>query len=590
MDDRTGTDKNGTIEVRGGQIIVANPLGSGKAAVISCGRGVKIFLNDIELKGSTTVFKESNIRVKVEDKQPERKLEVSLSEDNYAAYVTIEYRDGEKFELKDKVVSNEATVEVQACGILECPKYTIEEAKSILMGKGVVFGIIEEKLQDAVNNGSDAPVEIARGVEPIDASDDRIEAKFDDNKKLEEIKDRVDFYSIGKVVSVEPGMLIAEKIAGSEGSPGTDVLGNKIKQKAGKKLTLKAGRGARLSHDGLNAYSEILGRPELRGDIASVHEVYEVHSDVTVATGNIEFIGDVIIKGSIAEGMKVKAGNSVVVYGSVSNGEIVAGGDVTVYKNIISSKVRAGCSDFIRYSIIDLFEIIEKELSGIFSAVGTLKETGKVPKTYKDGQIIKLLVDTKFNHLTSKINELRDVLTDHKDCVDMGTIKVGATMIKYFTGKGPTLIDNYFTLKNFTEMLVKQVEELKGQLREPANICASYVQSSELTTSGDIRIEGKGCYTSELFCKGNIIVEKRGSVTRGGSINAGGEIRIYELGSAGGALTTVSAGKESSIYCEIAHVNSVIKIGELSNKLEVSYKKLRAYRYKGELLIEKSKM
>jgi len=527
-----------------------------------------------------------NQGIGIEGKQPERKFEIKLCDNNLTAYVIVKYTDGIKYAPRDNDASKKDIVD----NVLECPKFTLEEARDILKSQGIVYGINEENLSYAISSGTDTPVEIAKGVRPIDAVDDRIEAKFDDNKKFEEINDRVDFYSIGKVVSVEPGMLVAEVIKGSEGKPGMDVRGNEIKYKKGKKITLKAGRGVKISEDGLKAYSDIWGRPEIKGDIVSVHEVYEVKSDVNIATGNIDFVGDIIIKGNVTEGMKVKAGNSVVVYGSVTSGEITAGGDVTVHKNIISSKIRAGCNDFVRYNIIELFDKIEKKLSGLFSAAVTLKETGKVPKIYKDGQIIKLLVDTKFNDLNIEINKLRNILAENKEYVDTNTIRTGATMIKYFTGKGPTLIENCFIIKDFSKMLCSQIEELKGQLKEPTSIRARYVQNSELTTSGDIIIEGKGCYTSELRCRGNVTIERIGSVTRGGSIEAGGDIRIYELGSPVGALTTVSTGKDAAVYCEIAHINSVIKVGQQSMALGASYKKLKAYIYKGELLIEKSKI
>jgi hypothetical protein len=77
---------------------------------------------------------------------------------------------------------------------------------------------------------------------------------------------------------------------------------------------------------------------------------------------------------------------------------------------------------------------------------------------------------------------------------------------------------------------------------------------------------------------------------RGGSINAAGDVKIYELGSVSGAVTLVSTSRENIINCEIAHINSTVKIGELSSKFDTSVKKVKAFYYKGELMIEKSNL
>lgn len=582
--------KNGTVEIRDGQIIITDPEGSGKEATITPNKGIKMFVDGVEATGSTPVFENSKIKTEIENNEPERKFSINVEEDGLSASVTVEYKDGMKYVLKDRFSSNSLVLDAAAGGRIECPRYTMEEAMAMLKEKEIVYGIIEDNLADAIAGGNGLPVVAAKGLEPVNGTDDRIDLKFDDHKKFVEINDRIDFYSIGKVVSVEPNTLIAEKVPGDEGKPGMDVWGKEIQQSKGKRIMLKAGKGTSLSDDGMKAYSTILGRPDVKDDMVSVHEVYEVAADVDVSTGNIEFMGDVVIKGSISEGMKVRAGNSVILFGSVIGGEITAGSDVTVYKNIISSRVKAGCNDILKYKIIENLDAISKTLNGIFSSVVYLKESGKVPKIYKDGQIIKLLIDTKFNKLNSEVTELRNMLADNKEYLDIGALRLGARLVKYFMGNGSLLIEDYTSLKTYIEEIDNHISILKSELRQPSTISAYYVQNSTLTTSGDIKITGKGCYTSELSCRGGVTIDKIGSVTRGGSISAEGEVKVHELGSSGGAPTMISTGKDAVIYCEIAHVNCGIKVGDMSSKLDSSVKKLKACLYKGELMIEKSKM
>jgi uncharacterized protein (DUF342 family) len=340
----------------------------------------------------------------------------------------------------------------------------------------------------------------------------------------------------------------------------------------------------------MKAYSEIMGRPEIKEGVISVYEVFETSADVDVTTGNIDFVGDVIIKGNINDGMKVKSGGNVLLLGSITGGEIEAAGDVTVYKNVIGSSIKGGCGDFIRYNIIDVMDNIKHIIGAILSAAVKLKDTGKVPDIYKDGQIIKLLIDTKYGSISGYLLEMKKLLSKNMDYMDSGTIQAGAGLIKYFSGNGPLLIENLSELNLFIERIENRIDVLERQLKQPSSITAPYVQNSMLSTSGNIKITGKGCFTSDLSCRGDIVFESYGSVLRGGMADARGSVSIYELGSAGGALTTVSAGKDSRITCELAHMNVVIRVGEMSQKIGEPVKKLKAYIHMGELMVEKSKI
>lgn len=583
--------RNGTVEVWDGQIIIKNPTEGGEQAKISPGSGLKLFVDGVEVKNSKPVSEGCKITAEIEAEAPERDIVVTVENVNMTAYAAVIYKNGEKYKLRDVPSSNEIRLEAEYEGIERCMPYTLDEASEIIGKKGIVYGIIPKNLENAIA-GSGGRVLIAKGLDPVDAEADRVAAVYESKaeNKYVEVKDRIDFYSIGKIVSVNPQDLVAEKIPGSEGSPGTDVYGKTIKQKSTKRIKLIAGKGVIISEDGLKAYSKILGRPEIRENVVSVHEVYEIPLNVDVSTGNIEFAGDVVVKGNVLEGMKIKAGGNVSIYGSITDGEIKAGGNVSVHNNIIGSRITAGCNDILRFNIIEHLESFRKYLNELFSAVEVLKETGKIPKTYKDGQILKLLLDTKFRKVYACVEDFRHLLSDNRDFLDDDSIRLGARIIKYFSGNGPLLVENISELTNLAELCAVQIAVFEGQLKEPSKIEANYVQNSSLDTSGDIIIFGKGCYNSTLYCKKEVCFKKPGSVMRGGSIDAGGNVRIYELGSPGGAVTTVSTGKGSEIICETAYINSVIKIGSMSSRLEVSARKLKAYLYKGELMIEKSKV
>ncbi|KPU44648.1 septum site-determining protein MinC [Oxobacter pfennigii] len=583
-------DKNGEAEIRGGNIIITDPEGSGREAVLSWGNGITVFLDEREARQGINVNGSSKISFKIDTVDPQRTLDITISTDKLKAFAKVSYTDGQRFKLKDKAPTDKLTIEIVPDEKIECPKYTLDEAKQALVKSGVIHGINQESLVQLIERPGKDPIEVATGKKPVDETDDNIVLKFDDTRKFTEVNDRVDYYSIGKVTAVEPGDLLAELIAGIKGEIGVDVTGKEIPFKKAKRLILKAGKGVHLSRDGLQAFADIAGRPELKKDTVNVHKIYEVEKDVDLSTGNIEFIGDVVVNGNINEGMKVKAGSSVIVHGNVTGGEIVAGGDVTIMKNAISSKIIAGSVDYFKHNLIDILSDISKVLMSIFSAASALKVTGKVPKIYKDGQIIKLLIDTKYNNLNGQITTLRNILQENRENLDMDTLRMGALLVKFFSGNGPVLLESLSDLKTHAEQIDNMIETFKDELKNPSNITVMYIQNSELSTTGNIVIKGKGCHTSDLNCRGDVLIEVKGSVTRGGNIAAGGNIKVYELGSASGAITTVSTGKDSTITCAIAHANSVIKVGEQAMRLDSSVKNVKAFLYKGELIVEKSKI
>lgn len=582
---------DGTAEVREGQVYITNPGSGGKEAKIIPGMGLKLFVNSTEIHLETAVSMECKIDVEIQDKSPERNIDVVIDDDCMAAYIKIAYNNGGKFKLKDKAPSNTILVELESDRILECTRYTMDEVVSFLRNKGITYGIDKESIARVIESGCREPSVAARGLIPVDGTDDMIVSKYVSGKerKFEEVNDRVDFYSIGKITSVEIGDIVAEKVIGTEGTPGIDISGREVKPKKGKRAKLLAGKGVKLSDDGLKVYSQVVGRPEVRDNSVSVYEVYKV-LDVDTSIGNIEFAGDVVVNRNILEGRKVKAGGNVTVYGSITDGEITSGGNVTVNQNIISSRIKSGCTDVARLKIIAYLESFKKGFLEIFTAVRVLKETGKVPITYKDGQIIKLLFDTKFKGVFKDVNDFRSTVLEIRDSVGGELLTLTAKIVKYFSGNGPLLIENAQELMGFGDLCEIQTVALKEQLKEPSRVEANYIQNSTIETSGSIYIYGKGCYNSNLYCSREVSFERPGSVMRGGEIAAGGNVKIYELGSPGGAMTLVSTSKDYEITCDTAYTNSIIKIGNMSNRLDAPVKKLKAYLYKGELMVEKSKL
>ena len=65
-----------------------------------------------------------------------------------------------------------------------------------------------------------------------------------------------------------------------------------------------------------------------------MEEVFTVQGDVNLKTGNVMFLGTVLVLGNVEDGFIVKASGNVEVHGNVGKSDLVAEGDIIVHQGI----------------------------------------------------------------------------------------------------------------------------------------------------------------------------------------------------------------------------------------------------------------
>jgi len=210
---------------------------------------------------------------------------------------------------------------------------TIELLADKLAAGGVVYGVDQDALARACKHtGVDAVV--ARGLRPVDGTDGYIRYAVDTENKVkltEQADGRVDFKNIRLFTLVDQGQILGEKIPPTAGAMGKDVLGNDVVQRPGREAPLVVGKNVVLAENYLLAGAA--GRLELENNRLQVLSVLEIKEDVDLSTGNIEFAGDVIIRGSVQQGMTVKAQGDVEICGIIGGGT-VEGRNIMVRRGI----------------------------------------------------------------------------------------------------------------------------------------------------------------------------------------------------------------------------------------------------------------
>lgn len=208
----------------------------------------------------------------------------------------------------------------------------------LLNSQNVVFGIDEGKIDRLLNKREyGSRILIAEGIEPKNGVDGEVlyHISLEKNRKpLIKEDGNVDYYHLDIVENVAKGQLLATIVPPTDGTIGKTVTGDELLPKPGRDVRIGIGKNVVLSEDGLELFSEIDGRVELIGNRIHVYNTLEINGDVDTSTGNIDFIGNVIVNGNVLTGFEVNAKGHIKVLGVVEGAKIDASGDVVIRKGI----------------------------------------------------------------------------------------------------------------------------------------------------------------------------------------------------------------------------------------------------------------
>ncbi len=100
------------------------------------------------------------------------------------------------------------------------------------------------------------------------------------------------------------------------------------------------GRGTALTEDGTQIVATVDGNLSYSKGCFNVDETLLINGDVSNATGNIDFIGNVIIKGNIFEGFRVASKKDITINGTATKAELNAGGNIHVKIGCINCNIQ----------------------------------------------------------------------------------------------------------------------------------------------------------------------------------------------------------------------------------------------------------
>jgi len=159
---------------------------------------------------------------------------------------------------------------------------------------------------------------------------------------------RADYYDLEIIQVVEAGKTLVERTPPTEGINGINVLGEEIKARQGRDIRLPKGANTDIIADNSKLVSTSEGHISFANHKVNIYQTYEVKGHVDFNTGNINFPGNVIIKGNVNNGFTVIAGGDVEINGNLA-GTVTAGGNLNVKKGIIQGRAEAEGNIYVRY-------------------------------------------------------------------------------------------------------------------------------------------------------------------------------------------------------------------------------------------------
>ncbi|MCR5503021.1 MAG: FapA family protein, partial [Lachnospiraceae bacterium] len=195
---------------------------------------------------------------------------------------------------------------------------------------------INPRMMDDLLTGKhlDELVEIARGTPAVNGADGYYEYFFEVNRDHSPKMNpdgSVDFQTVEWFEQVKKDQKLAYYHSAGKGEAGSTVTGKRIAPKKGRELQSLRGKGFVQLPDKKTYIASFDGMVKLDGFKLEVSQILSV-PEVTLATGNIQFEGNLEVQGDVTSGVKIIAGGNVIINGFLEAARVEAGGDVILKK------------------------------------------------------------------------------------------------------------------------------------------------------------------------------------------------------------------------------------------------------------------
>ncbi|MFH7819662.1 FapA family protein [Neobacillus thermocopriae] len=571
----------GKVWVKDGQIYCKES--SAHFPTITVSEGMHLYKNGKLVKKTTVLSEKDQIRVDFPNERKEASWSIQLHPSKMEAILNVEMGYQKVHQLKDQEPSAHLDLQIETKLKMINPLQAthLEQRMKEL---GINTGIQPQEIQRALNATESGQFIIAKGLEPIQGKDGWVEwaSEFFDSSHLRS-KEENGIQPLTSQNFVQSGQLIGTIHPPVPGKAGYSVTGESIPANSTKAIQLQLGKGTDLLEKGSKIVALLPGRVSIQQSeeklAVCVIPRYYQSGHLYNRAGQIQFYGDVEIKGDVDEKAVVEAMHDIVVHGMVNESKITAGNHIIVCKNVLNGRLSAG-KEFT--SVMELGMILSQVSSQLHDLASAVVQVFQSPLFKKSDMgkmgirsLIRLLLQKKFQQLPSLIKKLEKwiVMNEHRHMVEPELKEIHSE-----------LVDAFFNLESSPLKDVADIESIKDRMEKirvyysfsesnNAKIIIPYALNSEIICSGDVSIIGKGSLDTKIFSEGRVEIK---GVLCGGNVYAAKGVVVEETWIRGKEKTKISVPLGQSIKINHAQGGTIIQIGSQMYRLENEKKNVHA--------------
>ncbi len=243
---------------------------------------------------------------------------------------------GKFYEIKVSNDKMEAVI-IQFSASSEDAVMTREDVEQFIKDHGIVYGLQEEIITRISENQELTKASVlAKGKQPENGKAAYLQPiLFPEQMRETDSLKKIKLKEFFEIPAVRIDDIVGKKIAATAGIVGFNVFGEEVPAKPGKDFNLRKGQNTRVKEEEQALYSLIDGQISVDKHTVNVLPTYEVQGDLSLKTGNIAFVGNVIIKGNVPAGFEIQAEGDIRVMGIVEAARLKAGGTIFIGAGIV---------------------------------------------------------------------------------------------------------------------------------------------------------------------------------------------------------------------------------------------------------------
>src|SRR5690625_980754 len=353
----------------------------------------------------------------------------------------------------------------------------------------VIYGINQQGMELVLSHVSSNifPIVSAKGKYSKNGKDGKITFHQKNDFEVKRGEDW-NFRDVMQIPTVSKGEKLATISLPTNGVDGMNVSGTVLRARPGKPVPIKAGKDVVYNNADQIFYADAEGQMNVTNRYIQVDDVYIVDETLSMKTGNLDFVGSIVIRGDVPTGYTVKAVGDIKIYGIVEAATVISGGSIYISEGLSGLKKGLIKADkdihigYINQGIADAGQSIYVENSIIHSEcmarehihcqhgniIGGSLSVGKSIKASDIGN--RLSTETSINlELNKKINDEKIELENKKKELTR-TLKQLETIGKKLTDSKMELdVKMRITMlrqKRSHEQIVEKINQINAKLEK----------------------------------------------------------------------------------------------------------------------------